>query len=644
MLIDRAEFALECVSQAEHFGVHPHYLLAVAQLRSSIADGRAGDRVGPFRFTLSEWNMHRVSAGPEVRPAEIESWRVQCRVFAVMTSQTQQRLLEQLGRYPNPTELYRAQWSDNLVEVHQLAHALRLALNSTASLIETASDSRHDESTAAWAKITEPEDRPPVPFIPIRCDANFAVTAPSVMSRLMRDFGFTEFQAASIVGNLGHRFGGTKLMRETRPSSGTSGDGWAHWREPRRGDFEAFCRNKNLHPTSDEANYAFLKQELQTSEHQTVPALKATTTLNEAVRVFDALYVRAGGIELDSRRHCAERALKAFRMEPHLDTGDYVVWYGTNRQLVNPADIQQGYSATPDRETHYGWCRVFVPASHRVGSLGTPWWQRVWWTDDRPKLLDTTEKTETEFWKAISSHLHRIDVSERHAVIFVHGYNVSFQDAALRAAQIGYDLSIKGAMAFFSWPSQGKVWRYAADETTIEASEDVIAKFMVDFAQKSQAKAVHIIAHSMGNRGVSRAVDRIAALAKQQTGVQFSQIILAAADVHADTFRQFCAAYLQVAKRTTLYVSARDRVGEASRWLHKFPRVGLLPPVFVFPGIDTVNVTNVDLSKLGHSYVSAARCVLEDINELIRYGSPPDKRVRLQSEINQGEQFWSFRK
>jgi hypothetical protein len=47
------------------------------------------------------------------------------------------------------------------------------------------------------------------------------------MSRLMTDFGFTEFQAASIVGNLGHRFGGTKLMRETRPSSGTSGDGWA---------------------------------------------------------------------------------------------------------------------------------------------------------------------------------------------------------------------------------------------------------------------------------------------------------------------------------------------------------------------------------------------------------------------------------
>ena len=589
--------------------------------------------------------MHRVSAGPEVRPAEIESWRVQCQVFAVMTSQTQQRLLEQLGRYPSPTELYQAQWSDNLVEVHRLAHALRLALNSTASLIETASDSRHDESTAAWAEITDPEDPPPVPFIPPPCDANFAVTAPSVMSRLMTDFGFTEFQAASIVGNLGHRFGGAKLMRETRPSSGTNGDGWAHWREPRLSHFEAFCRNKNLHPKSDEANYAFLKQELETSEHQTVPALKATTTLNEAVCVFDALYVRAGGIELDSRRHCAERALKAFRMEPEtLDTDEYVVWYGTNRQPVDPADIQQGYSATPDRATHYGCCRVFVPASHRVGSLGTPWWQRLWRTDGRLKLLDTTKKTETEFWKAVSSHLHRIDVSDRHAVIFVHGYNVSFQDAVLRAAQIGYDLSIKGAMAFFSWPSQGKVTDYAADEATIEASEDVIAKFMVDFAQKSQAEAVHIIAHSMGNRAVLRAVDRIAAVAKQQSDVPFSQIILAAADVHADTFRQLCAAYLQVAKRTTLYVSARDRAVEVSHWLHKFPRAGLLPPVFVSPGIDTVNVTNVDLSFLGHGYVGAARSVLEDINELIRYGSPPDKRVRLQSEIKQGEQFWSFRK
>jgi len=39
----------------------------------------------------------------------------------------------------------------------------------------------------------------------------------------------------------------------------------------------------------------------------------------------------------------------------------------------------------------------------------------------------------------------------------------------------------------------------------------------------------------------------------------FGQVILAAADVDADVFRQLSAAYAEVASRTTLYVSKRDQ-------------------------------------------------------------------------------------
>ena len=70
--------------------------------------------------------------------------------------------------------------------------------------------------------------------------------------------------------------------------------------------------------------------------------------------------------------------------------------------------------------------------------------------------------------------------------IFLHGYNVSFEEAALRAAQIGFDLSIRGAMAFFSWPSQGDLAGYSADEASIEASEFVIMEFLENFVTVSQ--------------------------------------------------------------------------------------------------------------------------------------------------------------
>jgi putative addiction module killer protein len=42
---------------------------------------------------------------------------------------------------------------------------------------------------------------------------------------------------------------------------------------------------------------------------------------------------------------------------------------------------------------------------------------------------------------------------------------------------------------------------------------------------------------------------------------------------------------------------------EASRWLHDFPRAGLLPPVTVVPDIDTVSATNADMTTdEGHPY------------------------------------------
>jgi len=324
------------------------------------------------------------------------------------------------------------------------------------------------------------------------------------------------------------------------------------------------------------------------------------------------------------------------------DQAEYVVWYGTNRRPSDANDASRGYSVQRDNFVHYGSCRVFIPGSHKIGSIGSPWWKRLLTiTDDRLRLLGIDELHQNAYWTGIAARLAAVDADERSALIFVHGYNVSFQEAALRAAQIGFDLSVKGAMAFFSWPSQGSTSGYPADEATIEASEGVIADFMTDFAERSGATAVHIIAHSMGNRGVLRAVNRIAAKAQRRTGKPFGQVILAAADVDADVFRQLSAAYAEVASRTTLYVSKRDLAVEASRWLHNFPRAGLMPPTLVLPGIDTINVTNADLTMLGHGYVAEARDVLTDMHALITHGAPPHERFGLREAKNEeGERYW----
>jgi esterase/lipase superfamily enzyme/uncharacterized protein YjbJ (UPF0337 family) len=322
----------------------------------------------------------------------------------------------------------------------------------------------------------------------------------------------------------------------------------------------------------------------------------------------------------------------------------YRVWYGTNRRPVDPSDESKGYSAKRDQAVHYGACDVLVPKSHKIGSVGSSWLRRLLTlTDDRLSVRAIRGLKADQFWKDLRAQLFESEQSERTGVVFIHGFNVSFTEAAIRAAQIGFDLSVKGAMAFFSWPSKGTLRGYLADAATIEYSEEYITDFLVDFVERSGAETVHLIVHSMGNRAALRAVNRIANEAERRLGPSFGQVILAAADIDADIFRKDGIAYSAVAERTTLYVSSRDRAVEVAHWLHEFPRAGLLPPPLVMAGIDTINVKNVDISMLGHGYIAEARNVLQDVHDLFSAGNPPDRRFGLNKVFDeQGLPYWEI--
>ena len=59
-------------------------------------------------------------------------------------------------------------------------------------------------------------------------------------------------------------------------------------------------------------------------------------------------------------------------------------------------------------------------------------------------------------------------------------------------------------------------------------------------------------------------------------------------------------------------------------------------------GIDTVNVTGVDVTMLGHSYFAEARDLLQDIHNLISTGSPPNKRFGLRERRAGTQTFWEI--
>jgi tail lysozyme len=137
--------------------------------------------------------------------------------------------------------------------------------------------------------------------------------AATVLQLLIDDFGFTDFQAAGILGNIGHECLGFTKMQEMRPvGGGRGGYGWCQWTGPRRRAFEAWAREQGLDLDSDAANYGFLKHELETSERATVPAVKTAATIEEAVRAFQVKFERPGVPHPAPRLVWARRALEAF--------------------------------------------------------------------------------------------------------------------------------------------------------------------------------------------------------------------------------------------------------------------------------------------------------------------------------------------
>ena len=307
---------------------------------------------------------------------------------------------------------------------------------------------------------------------------------------------------------------------------------------------------------------------------------------------------------------------------------------------------------TADRgELTYGTCKVSVPKNHRTGEMERPSYFLS--IDIEPEnvskhvvFLKRARATEEQFLADLKHSLK--DSKKKECFVFVHGFNVTFKEAARRTAQLWYDLQpFSGAPIFYSWPSKGNTLAYTRDETEAAWTETHFESFLRTLAKKSSAQRIHIIAHSMGNRIVTNVLAKIARSGDLDSQpCIFSEIILAAPDIDADTFKDEIAP--RFTKRTphvTMYCSANDEALAFSITVNGYRRVGHVKDgeITVVDGIDTINVSPLDTSFDTHSYMAAHRSVISDLHQIIVNGLPPSKRSGL-NEVKKGtDRYWIFR-
>ncbi len=334
------------------------------------------------------------------------------------------------------------------------------------------------------------------------------------------------------------------------------------------------------------------------------------------------------------------------------------VYYGTDRSRAD-GDKRIDYGAERGKRLELGQALVTVPKAHEVPDIERPWAIRIPYFDvtlyeeaeDPNKhftMKDLKSLTRDEFLSVVKARLAASTNYKDHALVFIHGYNTSFDNAAYRTAQVAYDLKFDGAPFLYSWPSGGSVASYTYDRESVEQARSYLHEFLDLVVKDSGAKSVSIIAHSMGNQ-LMLDVLRDMRPNTAPGGVVVSQVILAAPDVDRDAFEGLARDIQGLANGVTLYAAANDRALNASRRFHGgVPRAGDVPeggPVVV-PGIDTIDITSAstDALALNHSSYAQNNALLEDIQLLVQSGErPPEKRSpKLQKIETAKGVYWKY--
>jgi esterase/lipase superfamily enzyme len=249
-----------------------------------------------------------------------------------------------------------------------------------------------------------------------------------------------------------------------------------------------------------------------------------------------------------------------------------------------------------------------------------------------------------------TSQLHRLiherleHAEGRDAYVFIHGYNVPFDDAVTTMAQFWHFLGRVGVPIVYSWPARGGGFlAYANDLESGEFTIWHLKRFLASLASCPDIKRIHVIAHSRGGNIVLAALRELhlfheGAGVETRQALKLGNVICAAPDLDFEvaTQRILPEGMLAVPSRLTVYISKTDRAMGFTSWLFgglaRFGTLtfGILTPterrrLETVPSFDLIDARIKRSDWYGHSYFYQSPAVSSDIILILRDDLDPGK-------------------
>ena len=220
--------------------------------------------------------------------------------------------------------------------------------------------------------------------------------------------------------------------------------------------------------------------------------------------------------------------------------------------------------------------------------------------------------------------LDGIRAAHSDVVLFVHGFNFSFEESTEIAVRLVQRAGIQAVPVAYSWPSEGRFSAYGVDYDRNEWTIEHLRAFIRDLVNALPDGAVlHIVAHSMGNRALLYALAGLN-LPEQRLG----QLIMIAPDVDSEIFKDLVVRSGPF-RRKTLYVSSHDLALRVAGWLRaQSPRAGNSHTQYVvIKGMDTIDISPLKAGRSGHSIYTYSQLVFDDLGAVLKNEDPSTRKL-----------------
>ncbi|MBX5171100.1 alpha/beta hydrolase [Rhizobium sp. NZLR1b] len=264
----------------------------------------------------------------------------------------------------------------------------------------------------------------------------------------------------------------------------------------------------------------------------------------------------------------------------------------TREPSGSPATLFNGERSP---KPHLTQISISIPAKREVGTV--QWPKRLPPNPATDFAVTSVQQIDTVAQGRVWFRQH---VNGGHALVFVHGFNNTYEDSVFRLAQIVHDSKMQATPVLFTWPSRAEITAYEYDKESTNYSRTALEQALRTLAADPNVKDITIMAHSMGTWLAMESLRQMG-IRDGHVNSKIHNVILASPDIDIQVFAKQYVEMGEPRPKFTIFVSQDDKALAISSFITgRVSRLGAINPAEepYRSKLEKAGITAIDLTKV----------------------------------------------